>query len=110
MIDLSHFPDFTRKVYMATMNIPSGKLSTYQFIAEAAGNPNAARAVGNILRANPYAPTIPCHRVIASDGRLSGYQGPNVMRKISLLQAEGIAVRLKFSALEMRELIVRPIC
>ena len=67
---------FQRKVYEATLKIPKGQVRTYAEVARAIGRANAARAVGQALKRNRWAPQIPCHRVIASDGTLGGYSGP----------------------------------
>ncbi len=64
---------FQRKVYEAILRIPKGQVRTYAQIARAVGSPKAARAVGQALKRNRWAPKIPCHRVIASDGTLGGY-------------------------------------
>ncbi len=64
---------FQRKVYEAILKIPKGQVRTYSQVARAIGKPKAARAVGQALKRNRWAPAIPCHRVIASDGSLGGY-------------------------------------
>lgn len=64
---------FQRAVWQALLDIPFGENSSYQMIAENAGNPNASRAVGSAVGANPVAVLIPCHRVIHSDGQLGNY-------------------------------------
>ena len=64
---------FQRKVYEAILKIPKGQVRTYAQVARAIGTPKAARAVGQALKRNRWAPAIPCHRVIASDGSLGGY-------------------------------------
>lgn len=80
-------------VYRMAMMIPKGRVSTYGAIARAVGRPRAARAVGAIMRANPNPPTIPCHRVVYSDGRLGGFGGRfNVAKKAELLRSEGIRI------------------
>lgn len=61
---------------MATFEIPKGKVITYKQVAERIGNRKAFRAVGNALRKNPIPITIPCHRVIRSNGELGNYDGP----------------------------------
>jgi len=79
---------FAQKVYELVRHIPRGETQTYKQVAQAAGNPNAYRAVGNILNKNDD-PAIPCHRVICSDGKPGGYnRGPE--KKRSLLQKEGV--------------------
>jgi len=88
-------PTFTQKVIGIVSKIPKGKTLTYKQVAMRAGNPNAARAVGNILNSHyrdcvqNKKPTIHCHRVIRSDGRLGGYaKGEKEKRK--LLQKEKV--------------------
>ena len=67
---------FQRKVYQAILKVPRGQVRTYAQVARAIGRPRAARAVGQALKRNRWAPAIPCHRVVASDGTLGGYSGP----------------------------------
>lgn len=69
------FPPFYRAVWRACAEIPAGETRTYGWIARRIGNPGAARAVGRALGANPFAPVIPCHRVVRADGGLGGYSG-----------------------------------
>jgi len=64
---------FAAKVYRVVLGIPLGEVRTYQWVAKKAGRPRAARAVGQILKRNPYPLFIPCHRVVASNGSLGGY-------------------------------------
>ncbi|MGA0332738.1 MAG: MGMT family protein [Kiritimatiellia bacterium] len=84
---------FQKKVYKACSRIPSGKVSTYGDLA-AAIDCGSARAVGQALKVNPYAPEVPCHRVIRRDRRLGGFfgqsDGPEVRRKEKLLREEGV--------------------
>jgi len=71
--------------------IPKGTVKTYSQVAKAIGKASAVRAVANAIGKNPYAPRIPCHRVIRSDGSLGGYSGKGGIRaKRSLLKKEGI--------------------
>lgn len=79
---------FSDKVRETVRNIPKGKTMTYKQVATKAGNPKAARAVGAIMRTN-YAEDIPCHRVIASDGSMRGYNRGGVTRKAEILKKEG---------------------
>lgn len=80
---------FQRKVYEAALKIPRGQVRTYAAVARAIGQPKAARAVGQALKRNRWAPAIPCHRVVASDGSLGGYTAPGgPARKRRLLRAE----------------------
>src|SRR4051812_19835353 len=65
---------FNQKVWALTARIPCGKVVTYRQIAEALGT-KAYRAVGNALNRNPYAPAVPCHRVVGSSGALTGFAG-----------------------------------
>lgn len=64
---------FAKKVYKAVLSIPLGEVRTYKWVASKSGNPRAVRAVGQILKRNPYPWFIPCHRVICSNGNLGGY-------------------------------------
>ena len=64
---------FQKKVWKELKKIPYGETRSYKEIAHAIGHPQAARAVANACAKNPYAPTVPCHRVVRSDGNLGGY-------------------------------------
>lgn len=79
---------FQKAVYRATLAIPRGATRTYTEIARAIGRPRAVRAVGNALNANPFAPDVPCHRVIKSDGSLGGFASGS-RKKRALLKNEG---------------------
>ena len=82
---------FQVKVWGYLRKIPRGSLKTYAQVAKAIGKPRAVRAVANAIGKNPYAPKIPCHRVIRSDGSLGGYSGKGgVKTKRFLLKKEGI--------------------
>ena len=83
--------NFTSRVLSAVRRIPPGRVATYGDVAELAGRPGAARAVGNIMR-DCKARDVPCHRVVAAAGQLGGYGGALGLKR-SLLQAEGIVVR-----------------
>ena len=65
--------DFQIAVWKEILNIPAGSTKTYKEIAVAIGKPNSSRAVANACAQNPYAPQVPCHRVVRSDGSLGGY-------------------------------------
>lgn len=80
-----------KRVYELTSQIPSGRVSTYGLIAEAAGRPGAARAVGRLMNLNPNPVVVPCHRVVHSDGRVGGYGG-GVEVKVRRLASEGVEV------------------
>jgi len=107
-IPLTDFPvtDFQRRVYEACSRIPSGRVATYAALARAIGC-GSPRAVGQALKRNPLAPTVPCHRVVASDLTLGGFMGrragPEVLRKRKLLREEGVGFeadgRIKASCL-----------
>lgn len=84
--------DFQRAVLRATAEVPYGTVVTYQGIAETIGQPKAVRAVAQALRYNPVPIHIPCHRVIGSDGNLTGYAGNRVGIKKQILTLEGIPV------------------
>ena len=84
---------FQIKVWKYLRTIPKGKVITYKQLAKAINMPNAARAVANACAKNPYAPKIPCHRVIRSDGGLGGYSGPGgIRKKIKLLRSEKVKI------------------
>ncbi|EXJ83243.1 hypothetical protein A1O1_06862 [Capronia coronata CBS 617.96] len=98
--------DFQEKVYLHLLLIPPGQVTTYAAIAKALGS--SPRAVGGALRCNPFAPAVPCHRVIASDGSIGGFKGEwrtakrstpktaqpqlglSQAQKLELLKAEGV--------------------
>ncbi len=79
--------EFQQKVWRALLEIPPGTTSTYAEIATRIGTPNAVRAVGTACGANLIAVVIPCHRVVSSSGRLSGYRW-GIERKQTLLERE----------------------
>jgi O-6-methylguanine DNA methyltransferase len=82
---------FRKKVYKIVSGIPSGKVATYGQVARLAGKPKAARAVGVFMKTNPDAPRIPCHRVVSSDGGLTGYSaGKGIETKRELLIKEKV--------------------
>jgi methylated-DNA-[protein]-cysteine S-methyltransferase len=80
--------DFQRKVWMEVGRIPFGQTTTYMKISKKLGNPGAIRAVGVAIGANPILVVLPCHRVLGSDGHLTGYAG-GLERKKALLELEG---------------------
>ena len=86
---------FEERVWDLMKKIPKGKVTTYKIIAETMES-QAYRAVGNACRRNPYAPQVPCHRVVNSDGQIGGFggetSGKNITQKIHLLKREGIDV------------------
>ncbi|MGQ9780793.1 MAG: MGMT family protein [Nitrososphaeria archaeon] len=81
-------------VYKILKQVPKGKVTTYKALAKAAGNPKGARAVGAMMRRNPYAPSVPCHRVVYSDGGLGGFDGLEKLdQKVKILGEEGVIVK-----------------
>lgn len=80
--------DFQQGVWRSLREIPFGQTWTYGQLAERLGRPEAVRAVGQAIRANPVPIIIPCHRVVGSDGSLTGYAG-GLWRKKYLLELEG---------------------
>ena len=83
--------EFQLKVWDYLRKIPRGSVKTYSQVAKDIGKPLAVRAVANAIGKNPYAPKIPCHRVIRSDGSLGGYSGKGGLKtKRFLLKKEGI--------------------
>jgi methylated-DNA-[protein]-cysteine S-methyltransferase len=80
---------FRRSVLIACMKIPFGRTATYGALAARAGSPRAARAVGGAMAANPIPIVVPCHRVVASQGKIGGYTGGIGYKKL-LLSHEGI--------------------
>ncbi|MDD4956443.1 MAG: MGMT family protein [Candidatus Omnitrophica bacterium] len=85
----NYLTGFQKKVLTAIMDIPAGEVRSYSWVARRIGSPKATRAVGGALSANPYAPMVPCHRVIRSDGCIGGYAS-GVARKKELLLKEGV--------------------
>ena len=80
---------FNERVWALTARIPAGKVVTYADLASALGT-KGYRAVGNALNKNPYAPAVPCHRVVGSNGSLTGFAG-GLDKKQRLLVEEGVA-------------------
>jgi len=84
---------FQKRVYATLSQVPRGRVTTYKQLAECLGC-RSCRAVGQALKRNPYAPKVPCHRVIASDLSPGGFMGRRggtaLHRKLDLLEKEGI--------------------
>lgn len=72
--------------------VPAGRVITYGGLAQLINHPNASRAVGNAMHKNPFAPEVPCHRVVKSNGELGGF-ARGLRAKITLLKKEGVAVK-----------------
>lgn len=89
-IDSAKATTLQKMVWRALLDIPSGEVRTYSWIAKKIGSPRAVRAVGNAVGKNPFAPGVPCHRVVRKDGSLGGYSGPGGLKtKVKLLKKEG---------------------
>ena len=85
--------EFQIKVWKYLKTIPKGKVKTYKQVAIGIKRPKAARAVANACAKNPYAPQVPCHRVIKSDGTLGGFSSPGGTKtKKKLLKKEGFSL------------------
>lgn len=88
-LDMSRLTPFQREVYAFVRAIPPGQTRTYGEVAEALGDPGLSRAVGQAMGHNPFAPVVPCHRVLAAGGRSGGFSGGNgVPTKLRMLQIE----------------------
>ena len=84
---------FQVKVWKYLKTIPKGTVKSYKEVAIAIKSPKSSRAVANACGKNPYAPKIPCHRVIRSDGGLGGYSGSGgIKTKLSLLRSEKVVI------------------
>ena len=83
-------------IYKKLLLVPKGKVTTYKCLAIACGT-KAFRLVGQILSKNPYAPIVPCHRVVKSDGKVGGFcgeiEGEKVNEKAKLLSDEGVEIK-----------------
>lgn len=85
---------FKERVYKLVADIPKGKVATYGQIAKLAGSPGAARAVGSCMKNNKDTKKVPCHRVVASNGHLTGYSmGQGVSTKKTILKKEGVIIK-----------------
>ena len=90
LLALEQCSEFQRQALLAEYGIPRGRVSTYGRIARHLGVSGGAQAVGTALAHNPFPIIIPCHRAVAADGSLGGYQGGPAMKR-ALLEMEGIA-------------------
>ncbi len=83
---------FQEEIYKKLSEVPKGKVTTYKSLAKAIKS-NAVRAVGTAMKNNQYAPIIPCHRVIKSNGEIGNYSGEGgINKKVQLLKSEGIQI------------------
>lgn len=89
--DFGLVPEFARQVYVAALAVKAGRTATYGEIAATLGQPAAvSRAVGSALGANPWPLLVPCHRIVAANGKMTGFSGPGgVATKARLLALEG---------------------
>ncbi|MFZ3121222.1 MAG: MGMT family protein, partial [Variovorax sp.] len=90
VLDEGAVPAFHRRVYALARRIPPGETRTYGELAEALGSKGLSRAVGQALGRNPFAPIVPCHRILASDGRPGGFSAHGgALAKLRMLAIEG---------------------
>ncbi len=90
-LDLDAATEFQRDVYAHLLEVPYGHVVTYGELAAAIGRAELARAVGQAVGANPVPIVVPCHRVIAAEGKLGGFSG-GLATKVALLRLEGVDV------------------
>lgn len=96
--------NFNERCYTVLKKVPKGKVTTYKEIAKAL-NSVAYRAVGTAMNKNPYAPKVPCHRVINSNGKIGGFAS-GTKNKIILLKKEGI--KIKDNKVDLKKYLFRP--
>ena len=96
--------NFQEKCYKVLKTVPKGKITTYKEIAKAL-NSKAYRAVGTAMNKNPYAPKVPCHRVINSNGNVGNFAS-GTKNKIKLLKKEGIEI--KNDKIDLNKYLFRP--
>jgi methylated-DNA-[protein]-cysteine S-methyltransferase len=90
VLDMGGIPAFNQRVYQVARDIPPGQILTYGEVAAKLGQPGAARAVGQALGRNPFAPVVPCHRVLATGAGMGGFSASGgVAVKQRMLQIEG---------------------
>lgn len=98
VVESEHITEFQRRVYLALLSVPRGATITYRELGEHIGC-RSPQAIGQALKRNPFAPFVPCHRVIASDGTIGGFHGQTegemIQKKLALLKAEGVDVERK---------------
>ena len=91
MVGLIIKMNFNEKIYKKLKKVPKGKITTYKLLAESI-NSKAYRAVGRAMNKNPYAPIVPCHRVVNSQGHLHGF-ARGLKKKKEMLEKEGVKVK-----------------
>lgn len=92
-LDLRGGTPFQQSVWQALLDIDAGQVSTYGALSRQINNPSAVRAVGAAVGRNPISIIVPCHRVLGTDGSLTGYAG-GLDRKTALLKLEGVVTGL----------------
>jgi len=103
-----HTTKFQDTCYKALqINVPAGRVITYKNLAILTGNPRASRAVGNAMNKNPFAPHVPCHRVVKSDGSIGGFAS-SIEKKIQLLREEGIEIDGDRKIKNFKKLLISP--
>jgi len=102
-VQLERVKPFQRRVLVAALAIPRGRVATYQRIAQDIGAPGAARAVGTALAKNPIPVILPCHRVVRADARLGEYSGGGAPLKARILRWEGVPVESRRGTLMVAE-------
>lgn len=91
-LDMAGVPEFQRRAYGLARSLAVGETITYGEMARRLGEPGAARAVGQAMSSNPFAPIVPCHRVLAAGGRSGGFSAPGgAQTKLRMLAIEGAA-------------------
>ena len=90
-MNTSKMKNFNERCYRILRKVPKGKVTTYKEIAKALHS-KAYRAVGNAMNKNPYAPKVPCHRVVNSDGSIGGFAS-GTKKKMAMLKKEGVEIR-----------------
>ena len=98
-IDRSKATLFQKRVWKALLRIPRGEVRTYTWLAQTIGSPKAVRAVGNAVGKNPFAPDVPCHRIVRTDGSLGGYSGRGgIQTKRLLIASETLSITKSISS------------
>lgn len=105
-LDLEAATAFQRDVYAELVKVPHGRVTTYGELAEAVGRAELARAVGQAVGANPVPILIPCHRVVAAEGRLGGFSG-GLAVKAALLRLENVEVEGETELSRIRPEVLR---
>lgn len=86
---------FSERIYKQLSKVPEGRVTTYKALANSL-HTKAYQAVGTAMKNNPYAPVVPCHRVVSSDGSIGGFKGytsgKTIQEKIEMLKKEGVEI------------------